>query len=68
MADVEDWRRFESASPQGDLSLRTIKETLGSFGVAILIAWASMTRDFTPFGEVHTTLQSRFLFCFLIVV
>jgi hypothetical protein len=30
--DVEDWRSVESASSQGDMSIRTIVETLASFG------------------------------------
>lgn len=32
------------------MSLETIEHMLGNFGEAILIAWASMTRDFVSFG------------------
>jgi hypothetical protein len=53
---MKDWRQVELATSRGDLSLKTIEETLGSFGDTISINLALMTRDFIPFGQVDAAL------------
>lgn len=61
---MEDWRQVELASSRGDLSLRTIEETLGSFRDTISIIRALMTRDFYPFRpgvRCFVVIHSSFL-------